>query len=163
MAKLKLLLATGLGTGYLPIAPGTWASAVVAVLYVLLVLARASAATIAIAMAVLAILSALGCIWSGQVAEQTFGRKDPHEMTLDEFAGQAVAYLLLPVRAGWIGNWPIALAGFLAFRVMDIVKPPPANALQRLPAGWGIAIDDLVAGLYANLVMQIVFRHVWCL
>ena len=161
MAKLKLLLATGLGTGYLPVAPGTWASAAVAALYMVLACTGASAAAIAIAMALVAILAALGCVWSGDTAEQAFGRKDPRQMTLDEFAGQALTYLLLPVRGGWAGNWPVVLVGFLAFRLFDIIKPPPANALQRLRAGWGIAVDDLIAGAYANIVTQVVFRVIW--
>jgi len=52
----------------------------------------------------------------------------------------------------------VLLAGFLAFRIFDITKPPPARQLERLPAGWGILLDDLAAAVYANLLCQIIFR-----
>lgn len=159
--KLKALLATGLGTGYLPVAPGTWASAAVTIIYVALVGGGAGQLLISIVMGVLTLLAAAGCIWTGGFAEQHFGKKDPSHVTVDEWAGQALTYMLLPLHAGWAFNWPVALVGFLAFRIFDIVKPPPANGLQRLPRGWGIAVDDLIAGVYANVLTQLVFRVVW--
>jgi phosphatidylglycerophosphatase A len=159
--KLKLLLATGLGTGYLPVAPGTWASAAVSIIYIAMAGGGAGSAVITAAMVVLVVLSSAGCIWTGGFAEQHFGHKDPHEATIDEWAGQALSYAFLPLRAGWPCNWPVALVGFLAFRLFDILKPPPANGLQRLPRGWGILVDDLVAGVYANILTQVVFRVIW--
>ncbi len=159
--RLKLLLATGLGTGYLPIAPGTWGSGAVTLIYVLMALAGASFAAISITMIALAVAFSVACVWSGGYAEQRFGQKDPGRVTADEWAGQALTYFLLPVRTVWAANWPVAVAGFLAFRILDVIKPPPANALQEQPRGWGILLDDLFAGIYANIICQLIFRVVW--
>ena len=158
MDRLKLLLATGAGTGYLPIAPGTWASGVVTLLYLALLLGGAGPTATWVVMAILAGASVVGCVAVGALAERHFGRKDPGQMTLDEWAGQALAYIALPGGATWAAALPGAIVGFLAFRVLDIIKPPPARGIQRLPAGWGIAIDDVIAGIYANLVGQLVLR-----
>jgi phosphatidylglycerophosphatase A len=89
-----------------------------------------------------------------------FGDEDPHPFVLDEFAGQWVALLILPIgyhASGWAVACTAGLA-FLLFRVFDVIKPPPARQAEHLPAGWGILTDDLVAGLYANLVGQLVWR-----
>ena len=79
---------------------------------------------------------------------------------LDEFAGQWFALLALPVGldAGLRAVACVVGGQFVLFRVLDIVKPPPAFGLQRLPAGWGILVDDLAAGAYANLVGQLLWR-----
>ncbi|MCA9288924.1 MAG: phosphatidylglycerophosphatase A [Phycisphaerales bacterium] len=84
-------------------------------------------------------------------AEAVFGH-DPSEVVADETAGQCIPLLLIPpalIGAGW---WQALMAlalAFLLFRAFDIAKVWPANALQRVPGGWGILLDDLVAGLYA--------------
>jgi len=66
--------------------------------------------------------------------------------------------VLLPLGSGWIGWLTTAAAGFLAFRAFDIVKPPPARQMEALPRGWGVLLDDLAAGIYANLACQLVLR-----
>ena len=160
---MKKLIITGLGTGYLPIAPGTWGSAAVAAIWLAVVAGsggRWHCVAGTMAMAVIAVAASIGCVALGDFAERAFGKKDPGQVSLDEWAGQAVAYLLLPIPADWTGRLIVAGAGFLAFRVMDIVKPPPANGLQRIKGGWGILIDDLIAGAYANIVCQVIFRAV---
>lgn len=85
--------------------------------------------------------------WASQDAERLLGKKDPGAIVVDEVAGMAVSVLLLPLTPGAI------IAGFVLFRVFDIAKPYPANTLQRLPGGVGVMIDDLVAGLYALLLL----------
>jgi phosphatidylglycerophosphatase A len=89
-----------------------------------------------------------------QGAIEATGKKDPHEVVTDELAGQAVCYLaiLLCPSDPWPAQkaWAIAVVGFLFFRIFDILKPWPARQLERLPAGWGILADDLMAGLYAG-------------
>jgi phosphatidylglycerophosphatase A len=67
--------------------------------------------------------------------------------------------LLLPARTGWATGINLA-AAFVAFRIFDITKPPPARQLEALPAGWGILLDDLAAAVYANLACQILLRWV---
>jgi phosphatidylglycerophosphatase A len=85
--------------------------------------------------------------WAAHEAERALGGKDPGAIVIDEVAGMALSVLTLPLTPA------VLLAGFLLFRLFDIVKPYPANALQRLRGGAGVMLDDLVAGLYALLVV----------
>jgi phosphatidylglycerophosphatase A len=101
-----------------------------------------------------------GTVWWGPWAVQTYGRPDPGQCVSDEAAGQWLALLWMPA-AGAPQALGVAGAQFLLFRVLDIIKPPPARQLERLPAGWGILLDDVAAGLLANMVGQVLFRVVW--
>ncbi len=155
---------TVLGTGHLRPAPGTWGSAAAAGLFVLLwwLLERFSAPAHlidALVIVGIALASWLSGLW-GQWAIDRWERKDPRQFVLDEFAGQWVALLWLPAAAqtGWLGLAAVVCGQFVLFRVMDIIKPPPARQLESLPAGWGVLCDDLVAGLYALLVGQLAWR-----
>jgi len=108
------------------------------------------------AMAIVAVLSSVACVALGRFTEQSFGGKDPGRCTIDEWAGQAVAMLFLPIARGDWRNWLIvAGASFVLFRILDIVKPPPARWLEKLPRGWGILADDLAAGAYALAAVQL--------
>ncbi len=158
MDRLKTLAMTGLGTGYLPIAPGTWGSAVVVALYLLLgqIDCECSYAVDA-GMVLVVVVSSIICVALGPFAERHFGKKDPGQVTIDEWAGQAVALIALPA-VGVGGALTAAGVAFVAFRVFDIIKPPPARQLERLPAGWGMLCDDLAAGVYANIVSQVLLR-----
>ena len=154
---MRKLIVTGLGTGYLPIAPGTWGSAAVAVIFVAAAhLGGALAANVA--MAVVLVAASVGCVALGPFAEKTFGKKDPGQVSLDEWAGQAMTYLLLPLGTGRTDLLLVAAAGFVAFRIFDIVKLPPARQFEKFPAGVGILADDLAAAVYANALCQVVFR-----
>ncbi len=159
MGRIKLLIATGMGTGYLPIAPGTWASAAAGGVFLLAAWGSgANPYCLNGVMAGIVVLASVACVALGGFTEKHFCRKDPSQCTLDEWAGQAMTYLFLPVVAGW-QNWLIvAGVGFMAFRLFDILKPPPARRLERLPLGWGVLADDLVAGVYANLLSQLIIR-----
>lgn len=137
-----LAVATALGVGYAPVAPGTFGSAVGLLLWYLL---PASPIAQAVAIAVIIVVGS----WSGTVAEHHFGRSDPGYVVIDEVAGMLVTLFLVPV--GWAG----ALLAFLLFRLSDIVKPYPANRLERLPGGAGIMADDVMAGVYANLALRL--------
>ena len=97
--------------------------------------------------------------WGGWAIAK-FGDSDPHPFVLDEFAGQWVALLALPIGLdASLRAVAVILAGqFFLFRVFDVLKPPPARQAERLPAGYGILIDNLFAGLYANLVGQLLWR-----
>jgi phosphatidylglycerophosphatase A len=138
--RLALLIATVGGVGRAPFAPGTVASTVTAIAIGLAAPSRP--ALIAFVVAVVLVGT-----WAAQVAERSLGKKDPSAIVIDEVAGMALSVLALPVTPG------VLLAGFVLFRVFDVVKLYPANALQRLPGGVGVMIDDLVAGLYALLVL----------
>jgi phosphatidylglycerophosphatase A len=78
--------------------------------------------------------------------------KDPQFVVIDEVAGQLITLIAAPV------TWKCLLAGFILFRGFDIVKPPPVRSLERLPEGFGIVIDDVGAGIYALVVMQLLLH-----
>lgn len=155
----RRLLLTGLGTGYLPIAPGTWGSAGPCAIYLVIALAaEGKQVCLTGSMIVLAAVCTLLCGLLGKRAEKDFGKKDPGAVTIDEWAGQAVALCALPLGAGRT-DWLIAVgASFFAFRVFDIIKPPPASTLEKLSGGWGIVADDLAAGVMANVTIQLILR-----
>jgi len=153
-----------LGSGFLPLAPGTWGSLVaVATFAVVWSLATATGSPRAVVEVILVagvILSSWFSVRWGGWAIAHFGSSDPRPFVLDEFAGQWLALLILPIgyhASGWAVACAAGLA-FLLFRVFDVIKPPPARQAERLPAGWGILTDDLVAGIYANVVGQVLWR-----
>jgi phosphatidylglycerophosphatase A len=159
MNTICKLVITGLGTGYMRPAPGTWGSAaVLAILLALTLVGGATCGTINLSLACIVVLASVGCIAFGRRAEVIFGRKDPSQCTIDEWAGQALTYILLPMGTGWRAWLIICGTGFIFFRFFDIVKPPPARQLEKLPAGWGVLLDDLAAGIYANIASQLVLR-----
>ncbi len=138
--RVALLIATVAGVGYAPVAPGSVASAITAIALVVL---SPSRPVFVIFVLVVIIVGT----WAAHDAERSLGGKDPGAIVVDEVAGMALSVLTLPLTP------LVLLAGFLLFRLFDIVKPYPANALQRLRGGVGVMIDDLVAGLYALLVL----------
>lgn len=161
MKRLGKLIVTGLGAGYLPIAPGTWGSLGPCVVFLALAYVVGGGLGAQVAVAVVMLLVALafsvGCVVLGPAAEREFARKDPRTCTADEWAGQAVALIMLPIGAGF---QPLITAGvaFVLFRVADIVKPPPARRMEKLPFGWGVLMDDIVAGVYANIAAHLILR-----
>jgi phosphatidylglycerophosphatase A len=140
---LATAVATGLGSGYSPFAPGTAGSAVGLALFWPM---RGLSAVAQLA--AIALVSALGVAAAGWMARRA-GQEDPGLVVIDEVAGMWVTLALLPVTPLLAG------LGFLAFRVMDIFKPWPARDLEGLPGGWGIMADDLMAGIYANLLLRV--------
>jgi phosphatidylglycerophosphatase A len=97
------------------------------------------------------IVIALGIPASAAVARNS-GMKDPQNVVIDEVAGQWITLLFVPVA------WQTVLAGFILFRGFDILKPPPVRQLERLPEGTGIVVDDVAAGVYALLMMQLLLH-----
>ena len=163
MNKFAKVIVTGLGTGYLPIAPGTWGSGAACVVFLAAVLLTGGGLWLNVAMLAVLVVSSTTCVALGRQTQEAFGRKDPSQCTIDEWAGQVVALLFLPLGAAatlplWQGGAIAAATAFVAFRVFDIFKPPPARAMEKLPLGWGVLLDDLIAGLYANLAAQIFLR-----
>jgi len=149
---------TACGLGYLRPASGTWGSLPPVVAVLAMLAFGAPTWLVTLVMAVFALKSSLLCLYYGVAAEGAFGKKDPSRVVIDEVAGQSVALLWLPWhRLGGnaiVGELTsdqliVAVAAFLLFRALDIIKPPPARGLQRLRGGAGILVDDLLAGLYA--------------
>ena len=136
-----LAIATSLGIGYLPLAPGTWGSAAGLVLWWLLPISPV------VQVAAIIVLFVAGA-WAGSVAERHFGGTDPGQIVVDEVVGMLITLFMNPV--GWAG----AAAAFLLFRVADIVKPYPADRFERLHGGLGVMADDAMAAVYANLALR---------
>jgi phosphatidylglycerophosphatase A len=157
MKRLARLLATGLYTGLSPVAPGTAGSLLaLAVLGGIAALRPLPSCSAGLA-AGLAALFFAGVWASGSVEreeERAGRRKDPPMVNVDEVLGMGVSVLFWPHGASPL--WLIPAFGL--FRLFDIVKPFPANRSQDLPGGWGIMTDDLIAGVYANWVMQVLIR-----
>jgi len=136
------LIATFFGIGRLRPGPGSWASAATVLLWAALAHTLAPALRTPIAIALAIAITLIGIPAATQVARGS-GIKDPQFVVIDEVAGQLVALVALPLA------WKSFLAGFILFRVFDIVKPPPVRQLEALPDGAGIVLDDIAAGLYA--------------
>lgn len=160
---------TGLGLGFAPVASGTFGSAGAIAVALLLWGVQRTAGTppifLDVAWLVLTLLAGIGCVAWGPWAIEYFAARsrkpgDPGPVVIDELAGQWISLVGLP-----LGDFRQMLAvlavQFFLFRLFDVVKPPPARQLEKLPAGWGILLDDLAAGVYANLVGQVIFRYFW--
>jgi phosphatidylglycerophosphatase A len=142
---LPRLIATGLFTGYFPVAPGTVGSLAALALYAWTPLGRPG-----ILPAAIVVLFFMG-VWAATETEKTHGH-DAGLINVDEMAGMWISLLLLPP---WFkGFWP--LGAFLLFRFFDVVKPFPVQQAQKLPRGWGVMVDDVAAGLYANAVLRLI-------
>jgi len=147
---MRKLLATFFGIGLLPGATGTYASAATAFLMGVAIYFGAPWWSIAAAAVV---ATAVG-IFVGEWAWEDFHSKDPREFVLDEVAGMLIAGLAAWAPGAWAPwsgpGWRITIPiAFFWFRVTDILKPPPARQLEKLPRGWGIVLDDVAAGLMA--------------
>ncbi|MCP4833567.1 MAG: phosphatidylglycerophosphatase A [Phycisphaera sp.] len=173
MGTIPMLAVTSLGLGFLRPASGTWGSLPPAIVAGILLLAGQPAWMIDLCLVLTLGIGCVSCLRFGVMAERACGGKDPGQVVADEVAGQSIALMALPWAgvAGWAGavtppegvsplmlDLGIVAAGFLLFRIFDILKPPPANGLQRLGGGLGILVDDLIAGLMALAVLQVAIR-----
>ena len=141
--RAGLAIATALGAGYAPIAPGTAGSAVGLLLWMVV------HHSLWLQLAVIVVVTGVG-VGSGSIADRHFRKRDPGQVVVDEVAGMMVTLVLNPVAGpGWM------LAAFVLFRAADVVKPFPVNRLEGLPGGLGIMADDVMAGIYANLALRL--------
>jgi len=143
MGRIALILATAGGAGYLPVAPGTWGSALAVALVAAWGLLGGG-----LGLYVLATLAATGVgVWAADASERLYGRKDDGRIVIDEVAGQL--WTLAPA-AAWASPdafFPALVTGFVLFRGLDIAKPGPVRwAERRFPGGLGVMADDVVAG-----------------
>ena len=136
-------IATLFGLGYVPFAPGTIGTLVA--LPFCLFLHRFPVAYILTFL----VLFVLGVI-SSDIVEKNTGTEDPTQVIIDEAACIFVAFFMVPL------SLPIIIIGFIAFRLLDIFKVPPMKSAAKVGGGWGIMLDDLIAGLYTNLILQII-------
>ena len=150
----KVLVSAG-GLGYLPVAPGTWGSLAGLAIFLLAGLSDSLLVTSIVVLASSILFAVLNVVL-GPLACSYYGCKDPPQVVIDEVAGYLLAVLLLPIDG--VNLYYSAACAFIVFRIFDIVKPPPARRFERFRAGWGILADDLMAGVYANLLCQCLMR-----
>ena len=144
--KVAHVVATWFGCGLSPLAPGTCGTIGALPLYYLV---RRWGPP---AIFVTAVFVALVGIWAGTVVSRSRRLKDPQFVVVDEAAGVLIALTIAPYT-----NWGV-LSAVLLFRLFDIAKPFPARAAERLPGGWGIVLDDVVAGLWAAAGVAVIYR-----
>ncbi|MGD9899593.1 MAG: phosphatidylglycerophosphatase A [Calditrichaceae bacterium] len=146
MRKLKQFLiyfiGTGAGSGYAPFAPGTAGSLVGLILFYLIPFSSEAW------LGIITLIFFVG-VWTSSEIEKNHGT-DPGLVVIDEVAGIWISLIFLPKTI------PVFILGFLFFRIFDIWKPAPARQSQDLKAGWGIMIDDVIAGIYSNILLQII-------
>jgi phosphatidylglycerophosphatase A len=142
--KTALILGTWFGSGLSPFASGTFGTLAAAPLVAL------SSLFSHLSSALFLMIMILIAIWASQVVHGLLKKKDPSEVVIDEVAGFLLTMLWIPL------SWGTLLTGFLLFRLFDIWKPWPANAAEKRHGGLGIVLDDLVAGLYANLGLRFI-------
>jgi phosphatidylglycerophosphatase A len=140
--RAAVVVATVLGVGFAPLAPGTCGTAAA----VGLAWALASLAPSTYALATLAVT--LAGVAAAQRAARVWGTHDDRRIVIDEVAGYLVTVLAVDRSNGWA-----LAAGFVVFRVLDIAKPPPIRSLERLPGGWGVMLDDVGAGVVGAILM----------
>ena len=140
--KISLRIATLFGVGFTPFCPGT-ASCVVAVLFFILIKNP-------IYFIGFTIISVIISFPTSARAEKIFKIKDCKKIVIDDFSGMLITLIFIPKKIEFI------IPAFLIFRMLDILKIPPANKIERIHGAKGIVGDDLVAGVYANLILQAV-------
>src|SRR5277367_7134583 len=143
-------IGTFFGAGLLKPGPGTYGSiSAVLLWYAAAHILHPSHIALAIGTAIAAILATLIGIPAATIVARESGREDPGHVVIDEVAGQLIALIAIPA------NWRHAALSLLLFRAFDILKPPPIRRFERLPAGTGIMLDDVAAGLFALAVAQL--------
>jgi len=145
LKKLLELIATGLYSGKLPKMPGTWGS-ILGALFIYLFWPSSPA----LQLLIIGVTFGLSVISADFMAKE-LDSKDPDQVVIDEILGIELTFLLLNPQ----GNWKLTLAGLIIFRIIDIMKPFPIRLFEKLPGGWGITVDDAVAGIMANILLRI--------
>jgi phosphatidylglycerophosphatase A len=145
--KAALAIATWFGCGYFPVGPGTAGSVAAVLIAAALVQWRG---WVPYHFGLLAVVLCIPGVWASGVAAIASGRKDPGLVVVDEVIGQWIA-----IAGATVLNWKSWLGAFLLFRALDIWKPWPARQLEALPGGTGIVADDVMAGIYAALVLYL--------
>lgn len=145
------LVATFFGAGRLHPGPGTWGSAAAVLLWAAIAYSLPATLRTPVVIGLAALATLIGIPAATQVSRAS-ASKDPQFVVIDEVAGQLIALIAAPL------TWKSFLAGFILFRVFDILKPPPVRQLERLPEGTGIVLDDVAAGIYALIIMQLLLR-----
>ncbi len=151
--KIVIAIASGLGAGYSPVAPGTAGSVVGAGIAVLPAVISGHSSFSGTIYTLLTVFIFFAGVWAAGRAEVIYNEKDCGKIVIDEIAGMLVTLYLIPF------NWRWLAAGFFLFRLFDITKPFPARTIdRRVGGGWGVMLDDIAAGIYANIALRIIVR-----
>ena len=145
---IEKILGSGFFTGYIPFASGTFGSLAAVIIYLIPGFENPT-----ILLLLISIFTVVG-VNLGSKFEKIYG-KDPKECTIDEFVGTWISLLFLPK------NLVYVLGAFLIWRVFDIIKPFPANYVEKIKGGWGIMLDDIIAGFYSFIVVQIILYFIY--
>jgi phosphatidylglycerophosphatase A len=141
---LAKLICTVFFAGYFPIAPGSLASLIsLSIIWFFIPSFFYILLPVSIGLFFIS-------VWSATKGEEIFG-KDGRQIVIDEATGMLISLLFVPKEIGWY-----AVAFFL-FRTFDVIKPPPARGAERLKVGWGVTMDDVIAGIYANVTLHIIY------
>ena len=144
--KIITLFSTGFYTGYFPIAPATFSTLTLGVALYLLI-SRFNPYIYGL----ISLILFLSAIWLSEKSEKIFHKKDCSYIVIDELVGFLITMFLVPFK------WIYLAMGFFFFRFFDIIKPPPANIVnKRQKGGLDVVLDDVIAGIYSNLLLQIV-------
>jgi len=144
--KITVLFSTGFYTGYFPIAPATFSTLTLGVAIYLLI-SRLNPSIYGAFTLILFFLA----VWLSDKSEKIFQRIDCSYIVIDELVGFLITMFLVPF------NWIYIVLGFFFFRFFDIIKPPPANFFNnRKKGGLDVVLDDVIAGIYSNLLLQVV-------
>ncbi|HKS95102.1 MAG TPA: phosphatidylglycerophosphatase A [Terriglobia bacterium] len=147
--RVAVSIASCFGVGRLPI-PGTFGAAVGLGIVVGLARLPVARAWLSLVIGVAAAVVYVVGVWAAGSTERYLGRTDPGEIVVDEVVGQMVTLLARPDAA-----WKWLLAGFVLFRIFDVLKPFPARRAEHLPGGWGVMTDDVFAGLYSLVALAL--------
>ena len=145
---LHVILSTGFGSGFIPVAPGT-AGALVALGIWWLCYLHLSICTLFWVTIGLIVVTTLVGVWTSNVMERYWGH-DSRIVNIDEFVGTWIPLLAAPAGAD---TWWLAWLGFALFRIIDMWKPLGCRRLDRMPGGWGVMLDDVLAGIYSLIVI----------
>ncbi|WP_457643008.1 phosphatidylglycerophosphatase A family protein [Persephonella sp.] len=144
------LLSTGLFVGKIPVAPGTLGT-LVGIIPILIYWTKGGQYQLINQISITMAVFLVG-IWASTVIVETYKEKDPEYIVIDEIAGYMVAMI------GFEPTWQNLLMAFVIFRFFDILKPPPIRFFEKLPSGFGVMADDIVAGIYTWIVMFILVK-----
>jgi phosphatidylglycerophosphatase A len=144
--RFVILLATGFGAGFSPVVPGTMGTLIAIPIYYFI--SSISFPLYELTLVAFFFFSS----WVAGQAEQYWEKKDDRRIVIDEIMGFLVTML-------WVTKTPLSIvSGFVLFRIFDILKPFPIRHLERVKSGFGVVLDDVLAGIYSNIILHLVLR-----
>ena len=146
LPAISVFISTTMGSGFFPVAPGT-IGAIIAIL-VMWFLPEISWQKLLFSSVLFYFIG----VWAARETERKLQKHDPGCINWDEVVGMMISLIAVPK------TWIVYIVAFVLFRFFDIVKPQPVDASQKLSGGWGVMTDDVIAGIYSNIILQILFR-----